>query len=199
MSWQGLLGKRNGCEDQTDDASGSGANRASSHVRRLTVRIIKSVAFGVSRLLRVHEMQESLTNRMLIKSAMEEGELRLHLGCGAQVLGGWVNVDMRSRPGVVVMKLPEGLERLDNNSVRYIYASHLLEHLEYPGEALATVRECYRILSPGGVLRCGARNTAGYSGVCPGRSGLLQDSGTAPSLVVHNQARTPDVRASARR
>lgn len=86
---------------------------------------------------------------------MEKGESRLHLGCGNRILDGWVNIDIRWRPGILVMKLPEGLRRFKDNSVRYIYTSHFLEHLEYPKIALVFVRECYRILTPGGILRIG--------------------------------------------
>jgi len=51
------------------------------------------------------------------------------------------------------MKLPRGLKRFDDDSARYIYASHLLEHLEYPAEALDFAKQCHRVLKPGGALR----------------------------------------------
>src|SRR5205823_3829971 len=39
-----------------------------------------------------------------------------------------------------------------NDSVLYIYAGELWEHLEHP-VALSLARECYRVLEPKGVLR----------------------------------------------
>jgi len=42
--------------------------------------------------------------------------------------------------------------RFKDNSVDYIYNSHLLEHL-FPDEGLHFLKECYRILKPGGLIR----------------------------------------------
>jgi predicted SAM-dependent methyltransferase len=39
-----------------------------------------------------------------------------------------------------------------NNTVDYIYHSHLLEHLHYD-EGIKFLKECYRILKPGGLMR----------------------------------------------
>jgi predicted SAM-dependent methyltransferase len=60
---------------------------------------------------------------------------------------------MGLNPKALTMRLPKGLKRFDDNSVHYIYASHLLEHLEYPKVAQDFVAECHRILTPEGVLR----------------------------------------------
>ena len=80
--------------------------------------------------------------------------LKLHLGCGSVILDGWVNIDAEPyKNKVVAMKLPAGLKKFKNDSARYIYVSHLLEHLEYRTEALELVRECHRVLIPGGILR----------------------------------------------
>lgn len=80
-------------------------------------------------------------------------DLRLHVGCGAHLLAGWINIDQRVRPNVLTMRLPRGLRRFTDASVRYIYASHVLEHLEYPGEATELATTCHRLLVTGGVLR----------------------------------------------
>ena len=79
--------------------------------------------------------------------------MKLELGNASRILKGWIGLDMQVRPGVLTMKMPEGLRRFGDNTVRYIYTSHFLEHLEYPKDAVLLVEECYRILSPRGVLR----------------------------------------------
>ena len=56
--------------------------------------------------------------------------MRLNLGCGKNAKGGWTNVDLE-RPG-------KGIEKIDltfrwpwpNGSCDYVYAEHLLEHLQ---------------------------------------------------------------------
>ena len=79
--------------------------------------------------------------------------LKLNLGCGAHVLEGWVNVDAVRRPGV---DLAQDLRRplpLDDGSASLVFSHHVLEHLHYPDEALALLRECRRVLEPDGWLR----------------------------------------------
>ena len=107
---------------------------------------------------------------------------KLHLGCGptAKTPAGWLNLDaswsarlakypILRRLLTVIRLLPRGLPDhpwaadifihdirkplpFEDNSFAAIYAAHLLEHL-YPDKARALLKECYRVLEPGGVLR----------------------------------------------
>src|SRR5262245_10169673 len=80
---------------------------------------------------------------------------RLNLGCGAYHLGrtqgvGWINLDDDPRAE------PDWLARVPpipfaEASVDEVYMGHLLEHLE-PTEAHDLLRECLRVLVPGGKL-----------------------------------------------
>ena len=106
--------------------------------------------------------------------------LRLHLGCGSTVAPGWENVDKSPNvdigrvPGLrsVLARLgaltseqasaefPAGIVRADvraglkypDASVSHVYTSHMIEHMArwQAGELL---RECHRVLVPGGVIR----------------------------------------------
>lgn len=108
---------------------------------------------------------------------------RLHLGCFDAPVDGWVNTDITphiwiSRIPLAAQALhmvgkmsPERLAQHRNGifqkvsylnvSKRFPYSSesfesiftcHMLEHL-YPPVALHCIRECYRVLSPGGLIR----------------------------------------------
>jgi predicted SAM-dependent methyltransferase len=80
---------------------------------------------------------------------------RLHLGCGPQVLPGWVNVDLEYHPGVdLVHDVRDGLPF---EGVEYIFAEHFLEHLTYD-EGVRFLRECRASLTDGGVLRLSTPN-----------------------------------------
>jgi predicted SAM-dependent methyltransferase len=81
------------------------------------------------------------------------GKLRLHVGAGNIILDGWVNIDTIPGRHLLTMKLPRGLRKFPDETVQYIYASHFLEHLSYPQEADEFIRQCHRILIPGGALR----------------------------------------------
>jgi predicted SAM-dependent methyltransferase len=78
---------------------------------------------------------------------------RVHLGCGPVRLEGWVNVDRNPRFDSVdiVWDLSHGIPVPDLSS-EYVYHEHLLEHLSAE-DGVAFLRECRRVLQPGGVLR----------------------------------------------
>jgi predicted SAM-dependent methyltransferase len=88
-----------------------------------------------------------------IDEGAARGSLRLHLGCGLKILDGWINVDMRLDRQVLTAKLPRALARFPSRSARFIYASHVVEHIDYPREAAFFTQECHRILVDGGALR----------------------------------------------
>ena len=92
--------------------------------------------------------------------------LRLNLGSGFRPRPGWINVDL-SEGSDLALDLREKLP-FDTATVDAIYTEHFFEHLSYPNvddptawhletasspsEALTFLRECWRVLSPGGTL-----------------------------------------------
>jgi predicted SAM-dependent methyltransferase len=122
----------------------------------MTMEIIKAIikrVLSVGLVFKILEELSYLRFKGLIKKNKKNDDLRLHLGCGPKILPGWINADAALSQKTLMMKLPRGLKKLENNSARYIYTSHFLEHLEYPLEALDFVRNCHRILAPEGHLR----------------------------------------------
>ena len=76
----------------------------------------------------------------------------LNLGCGSRVHPDWTNVDVYvSAPGVIACDLQNGIPFPDA-SFDVVYHSHVLEHLPAT-TAPEMIRECIRVLRPGGVLR----------------------------------------------
>jgi len=106
--------------------------------------------------------------------------MKLNIGCGSSISDGWINIDISLN--IYFTKIPylkRTLFRLDlisketyeskwsgkyirrdvtrglpfrSESVDFIYSSHLLEHM-HKDDAEAFLRECYRVLKVGGVLR----------------------------------------------
>jgi predicted SAM-dependent methyltransferase len=79
---------------------------------------------------------------------------KLHLGCQIWYLAdrGWIDADIDPQDEHVMRmdatkEFPFADEMFD-----YIYSGHLLEHVSYRC-GLSMLRECYRTLKPGGVLR----------------------------------------------
>ena len=91
--------------------------------------------------------------------------LRLHLGCGPKIKDGWLNIDS-SFQADITLDVREPLPFLEN-SCSIIYSEHLLEHLDYPGQASSFLKECYRVLEPGGLFSVAVPDTQwpilGYS------------------------------------
>jgi predicted SAM-dependent methyltransferase len=76
---------------------------------------------------------------------------KLQIGAGGQNLPGWLNSDIAPRPGEIYLDATKRFP-LPNESLNYIFSEHLFEHLTY-AQGFDMLRECYRVLTPGGKLR----------------------------------------------
>lgn len=88
-------------------------------------------------------------------------DLLVNLGCGPSALAGWVNVDLARGPGIdVVWDLRRALPFADE-SCAAIFSEHVIEHLSKE-DAEKLLRECYRIMQRGGVLRLSTPDAGRY-------------------------------------
>lgn len=112
---------------------------------------------------------------------ISENRMKLNLGCGLQCPEGWINIDssmgarlskhptfsnilhslIPSSWGVLPNKdWPANVKWMDitkrfpfeSNAIHCVYSSHTFEHLTY-SEAAAVLKESYRVIKPGGVIR----------------------------------------------
>jgi len=77
---------------------------------------------------------------------------KLHVGCGPRFIPGFTHVDLVDFPHVDHVADARSLSFAESNSVDLVYASHVLEHFGR-WEFMEPLREWYRVLKPGGVLR----------------------------------------------
>jgi predicted SAM-dependent methyltransferase len=78
----------------------------------------------------------------------------LNLGCGERSHPDWINIDLTvRRPNVIVHDLVKGIPQ-GSESADAVYHSALLEHFGRH-EATKFLREIYRVLRPGGIVRIG--------------------------------------------
>jgi predicted SAM-dependent methyltransferase len=116
------------------------------------------------RLQRLHRSSVKRARRLVTAGS----SLRLNLGSGfrPRQAPGWINVDL-SHDADLQLDLREPLPFPDD-SVAEIYTEHFVEHLNYPNqdestswqveapgrpsEVLSFLRECRRVLKPGGVF-----------------------------------------------
>jgi predicted SAM-dependent methyltransferase len=90
--------------------------------------------------------------RRMDKYVAGVGEKKLNLGCGENVLAGWLNVDFDPlSPEVVYLDatarfpLPDGVFDL-------VFSEHMIEHVSY-AHAEHMLRECWRVMKAGGRIR----------------------------------------------
>jgi predicted SAM-dependent methyltransferase len=100
-----------------------------------------------------------LTNQRL--SSLPTTDLFINLGCGYRPFPGWVNVDIARGPQVdIVWDLRRGLPFRDG-SCAAIFSEHVIEHLSKEDGELF-LKECYRTLQSGGVLRVSTPDAGRY-------------------------------------
>ena len=75
---------------------------------------------------------------------------KVNLGCGKDILDGWVNIDKHDYGQEIVRDITRGLP-FDDNSIDEVYSSHCLEHIEREDVPFVW-EEIYRVLKKGGIF-----------------------------------------------
>lgn len=79
-------------------------------------------------------------------------KLLLDVGCGQTPQQGYVGMDKRKLPGVDIVHDCERVPwPIESGSVNVVLMSHLIEHIN-PQKNIPVMDECYRVLSPDGLL-----------------------------------------------
>ena len=74
---------------------------------------------------------------------------KLHIG-GTSHTEGWEVLNANAAPYVDHVCNANDLSRFESNTFAHVYASHVVEHLDYRDELLNTLAEWHRVLIPGG-------------------------------------------------
>ena len=88
----------------------------------------------------------------------EMRNLRLHLGCGENLLPGWINIDLLEQAADAQLDLREDWP-FPNEAAEYIYSEHTLEHFDFPTDVRHFLAETMRVLQPGGLTEIGVPDT----------------------------------------
>ena len=78
--------------------------------------------------------------------------MTLHLGCGERFIKGFIHVDINDLEHIDFVRDINDLSIFEDNSVELIYAAHILEYYSFI-EVIPVLKEWYRVLKPGGILR----------------------------------------------
>jgi predicted SAM-dependent methyltransferase len=80
-------------------------------------------------------------------------KIKLHLGCGKNMLPGWINTDFPPKKENVLELDATKKFPFEDNSIDYVFSEHMIEHISFE-DGFFMLSECARILKPGGKIRC---------------------------------------------
>ena len=91
--------------------------------------------------------------RQVARYLREHDERKLQLGAADKPLAGWLNTDLHDygRHDLVYLDARRRFP-LPDASFDVVYSEHMIEHLTY-AEGQRCLRECLRVLRPGGTIR----------------------------------------------
>jgi SAM-dependent methyltransferase len=131
----------------------------------LVEQVTTEVRLATKRMFTAHSVRRSLAS---------QNGCRVNIGCGKNLIQGWINLDVVSYPGVCFWDCRSGLPFSDA-AVAAIYSEHFFEHLDLETEARPFLRECLRCLQPKGVLRLVVPDVGAYLRAYSGSWELLAD------------------------
>ena len=117
-------------------------------------------------LIRLHRLRRviSRVDERLRNDYVEKASTpKLQIGGGWRLLDGWLNADIAIIPGVMCMDATQRFPFQDDIFHR-VYSEHMIEHVSYR-EGVYMLKECYRILRAGGVIRVVTPNLATILGL----------------------------------
>jgi predicted SAM-dependent methyltransferase len=85
---------------------------------------------------------------------------KLQIGAGQVDYPGWLNTDIAPGPEEAYLDATRRFP-VPDGSIQYIFGEHVIEHLSYDN-GLFMLRECYRVLAPGGKIRLATPNLMKY-------------------------------------
>lgn len=102
-----------------------------------------------------------ITDSKTIRDYLASHSVRkLQLGAGVHAPPGWLNTDIFPNRDQVYLDASQRYPFPDG-SFQYVFAEHMIQTLPWEG-GLAMLRECYRVLAPGGKLRIVTPNLAKF-------------------------------------
>ena len=97
----------------------------------------------------------------LIRDYLESHSVRkLHLGAGGNDPKGWLNTDLFPTREEVYLNAIKPYPFSDG-SFQYVFSEHMIQAVPWEG-GIAMLKECYRVLAPGGKLRIVTPNLAKF-------------------------------------
>ena len=106
-----------------------------------------------------------MTRRRKIRSYLHSNQLKkLQLGTSNSPMVGWLNTDVLPTSRKVAYLDATRRFPFNNDVFDYVYSEHVIEHIEHE-RAVFMLRECFRVLKPGGKIRISTPDLKVYTGL----------------------------------
>lgn len=109
-------------------------------------------------LIRVTRAVTGRNRRIIAGYLASHPVAKLHIGCGDNELPGWLNTELCPRRSQVYLDATQRFP-LPGNCFDVVYSEHMIEHVPWSG-GQAMLRECFRVMKPGGLIRLVTPNLA---------------------------------------
>jgi predicted SAM-dependent methyltransferase len=114
------------------------------------VGAVRTARAGVEDIKRFYGFM--IRSRQLERYFSDSTIRKVQLGTSHSPVAGWLNTDLLPcSPEVVYLDATKRFPFKDS-TIDYVFSEHVIEHVEYQ-DALAMLRECYRVLKPRGKIR----------------------------------------------
>lgn len=120
-------------------------------------RTVKSITrFATQRFVRT-KWNIASPKKAVSRYLRDNSPAKLHIGCGRNILTGWLNSDFYpSERGVIHLDATRRFP-LPDNCLDYVFSEHMIEHIEYES-GLKMLKETHRVLKPKGKVRVSTPN-----------------------------------------
>lgn len=117
-------------------------------------RLLKVSFFGLYEKYRNIKLVEKRirTQKIFIQEYLSKNKvIKLQIGCGSNILGGWLNTDLNYSDNVAFLDAGK-IFPFKSDSIDFIFSEHVFEHLNIEQQN-NMIEESFRVLKNGGVLR----------------------------------------------
>ncbi len=114
------------------------------------IGIVRAIRAAVIDLRKLYGLM--IRGRQIERYFCDNQVRRLQLGTSNSLIKGWLNTDVLPTNREVVYLDATRRFPFKDDTFDYVFSEHMIEHIEYQS-ALVMLRECFRVLKPGGKIR----------------------------------------------
>jgi predicted SAM-dependent methyltransferase len=124
----------------------------------VVIGIIRNLMITTRHILWYFKRNFGRVDSRITESYFAEREIKkLHIGCGGNILGDWLNSDFFPHSDRIVHLDATDSFPFSNETFDYIFSEHMIEHISY-SNGLAMLSECHRVLRNNRKIRISTPN-----------------------------------------